>query len=218
MCVWRVFCVTSNPIFLCVFVMSCEVCRWYSSISSRHPLPSRSQIVFFTSSFCLFPLPLTRPHLLSREPQLIFPLPPPPNSSSIPTVTRYLHTLFTRIPERYNTQQEFAEYHLMQIPLHARFAPSFKRQEKTEIKKYNDFSLSNKSRKNVDLDPFLESTSPSSSSAKNSKSIDSDFLHFLKNSAFVVLEIALRECEKRKPPLFPEMIYILGKLGNFSVQ
>ncbi|CAM9516838.1 unnamed protein product, partial [Choristocarpus tenellus] len=42
----------------------------------------------------------------------------------------------------------------------------------------------------------------------------SAFLQFLKGSGFAPLEVALSECEKRRPPLFDEMAYILGRMGD----
>eukprot|EP00611_Tribonema_gayanum_P004693 TRINITY_DN138_c1_g1_i3.p1 TRINITY_DN138_c1_g1~~TRINITY_DN138_c1_g1_i3.p1 ORF type:complete len:911 (+),score=347.05 TRINITY_DN138_c1_g1_i3:45-2777(+) len=43
---------------------------------------------------------------------------------------------------------------------------------------------------------------------------DSDFLRFLRGSAFAPLEAALTECEKRRPPLWDEMVFVLGRLGR----
>jgi hypothetical protein len=43
---------------------------------------------------------------------------------------------------------------------------------------------------------------------------DSDLLRFLSRSSFAPLETALTECEKRTPPLYDEMVYILGQLGR----
>ena len=137
---------------------------------------------------------------------------------------RYLHTLFTRIPEQYNTQPEYAQYHTMQIPLYAKFAPAFKRSENRETKNLNEKLHENSS--NPHQNPNLNSNTsslpqnPSSSSSSSSSSsqrqqvVDSDFLLFLKKSNFAPLELALKECEKRKPPLYLEMIFILGKIGE----
>ena len=151
---------------------------------------------------------------------------------------RYLHTLFTRIPEQYNTQPEYSEYHTMQIPLYAQFAPAFKRsdnKENKEIKSFNEKLHGNNSsniisNKNSNLSSqapgtssFSSSSSSSSSSFSSSSStqrqqvVDSDFLIFLKKSNFAPLEIALKECEKRKPPLYLEMIFILGKIGEILI-
>lgn len=43
---------------------------------------------------------------------------------------------------------------------------------------------------------------------------NSAFLRFLRNSGFAPLEAALRECGKRRPPLYDEMAYILGRMGD----
>ena len=138
---------------------------------------------------------------------------------------RYLHTLFTRIPEQYNTQPEYAEYHTMQIPLYAQFAPAFRRSDNREAKSFNEKLHGNNINANLNLNPNSPLTSlpqPSSSSSSTSSSsssqrqqvVDSDFLIFLKKSNFAPLELALKECEKRKPPLYLEMIFILGKIGK----
>lgn len=39
---------------------------------------------------------------------------------------------------------------------------------------------------------------------------------FLKTSNFVPLELALRECEQQRPPLYDEIVYLLAKIGNLS--
>lgn len=41
------------------------------------------------------------------------------------------------------------------------------------------------------------------------KDIESDFMVFLKTSKFYPVDLALKECQKRSPPLYPEMIYLL---------
>eukprot|EP00752_Nemacystus_decipiens_P006159 g5557.t1 len=43
---------------------------------------------------------------------------------------------------------------------------------------------------------------------------NSTFLRFLRDSGFAPLEVALRECGKRRPPLYDEMAYILGRMGD----
>ncbi|CAM9149944.1 unnamed protein product [Pylaiella littoralis] len=43
---------------------------------------------------------------------------------------------------------------------------------------------------------------------------NSAFLRFLRDSGFAPLEAALRECGKRRPPLYDEMAYILGRMGD----
>ncbi|CAN0575550.1 unnamed protein product, partial [Ectocarpus sp. 12 AP-2014] len=40
------------------------------------------------------------------------------------------------------------------------------------------------------------------------------FLRFLRPTGFAPLEAALRECGKRRPPLYDEMAYILGRMGD----
>jgi hypothetical protein len=41
---------------------------------------------------------------------------------------------------------------------------------------------------------------------------ENGFLIFLKKSSFVPLPLALQECEKRSPPLYREMVYILARM------
>jgi len=92
----------------------------------------------------------------------------------------YLHLLFTRAPEVYNTQ-EYARFHVLQVSLYAEFAPDF--------------------------EPGRGSDS--------TEGYDSDLLRFLRGSSFAPLETALAECERRRPqPLYDEMVYILGRMGD----
>ncbi|CAM9102429.1 unnamed protein product [Chrysoparadoxa australica] len=42
----------------------------------------------------------------------------------------------------------------------------------------------------------------------------SDFMNFLRGSNFAPLEPALQACKQRKPPLYDEIVYILGRLGD----
>lgn len=96
----------------------------------------------------------------------------------------YLHSLFTTVPEIYNTV-DFAEFHTMQVSLYAQFAPpSQNKMQKMMISKGGNPPK------------------------------DSDFMNFLKSSNFVPLELALRECEQQRPPLYDEIVYLLAKIGN----
>lgn len=98
----------------------------------------------------------------------------------------YLNAVFTRLTDYYNTQ-EFCDFHIMQVSLYAEFAPKF--------------------------------TKPASATAHepiDRQRQDSEFLYFLKNSNCVPLELALQECQKRKPPLYHEIIYILAQMGEIK--
>ena len=53
--------------------------------------------------------------------------------------------------------------------------------------------------------PFERGRPPAYSSA---------FLRFLRGSGFAPWEAALRECGKRRPPLYDEMAYVLGRMGD----
>ena len=112
----------------------------------------------------------------------------------------------------------------MQVSLYARHAPTFKRPERSDPRSSAKFLDSNSQRNLFGQDSLQNSASASSSSSSTTfsspfsptrqKQSDSEFLYFLKNSIFAPLEFALKECEKRKPPLFTEMVFILGKLGE----
>lgn len=119
----------------------------------------------------------------------------------------YLHTLFSRIPEQYNTQ-EYADYHVMQVSLYAEFAPKF-------IKNVDDFILNNSAKvlNGQGLNDQWVDT-PELSMKPHQVAVESDFLLFLSASNYAPLEIALKECERRRPPLYPEIIYILSRMGN----
>lgn len=45
---------------------------------------------------------------------------------------------------------------------------------------------------------------------------NSAFLRFLSGSGFAPLEAALRACGRRSPPLWDEMAYVLGRMGDTS--
>ena len=47
---------------------------------------------------------------------------------------------------------------------------------------------------------------------KKQNVVENNFISFLKTSSFVPLPLALKECEKRNPPLYYEMVYILAKM------
>lgn len=106
----------------------------------------------------------------------------------------YLHLLFTKIPEVYNNNQEYAPYHKLQVGLYAEFAPKFK-------KKRDNHDDSN-------------TWSSPEVVVSNSSTKDSEFLTFLKVSNFAPLDYAMQECEKCNPKLYPEIVYIYAKNGN----
>ena len=130
------------------------------------------------------------------------------------------------MPEQYNSLQEFSEYHTLQTVLYAKYAPAFKRPKRVDSRKDSgnqplqtrEEIVSGKGESIPSYEcfaPLPSSSFPSSSSSTSSLQVpESDFLHFLKTSTFVSPELALMECEKRKPPLYIEMIFILGKLGK----
>ena len=120
----------------------------------------------------------------------------------------YLQTLFTRIPEKYNSQ-EYADYHIMQVTLHAEFAPKFVKTSVEAKKKLGSTGIDMHQSNNSSWSAYPDLVIPTRSS-----NIDTEFLVFLKTSNFAPLDVALRECEKRKPPLYPEIIYILARMGN----
>ena len=137
---------------------------------------------------------------------------------------RYLHTLFTKAPEVYNTQ-EYSEFHLTQIALSGHFAPKYEHpqlfhnsniQVPHEHTNYsNEATKSGQSQfKPLIILPSAEGdTSNSYLHSMHQIEEQSDFLKFLKYSNFVPLEVALRECERQTPPLYREIVFILAKMG-----
>eukprot|EP01035_Chromulina_nebulosa_P019588 gene19588-25491_t len=178
----------------------------------------------------------------------------------------YLHTLFMKY-EPYNTDKQYSEFHVMQVPLYAEFASS----QTVNINSATSITtglVRSDSSNNISSDsikvtalprlkPILATSTirPSTSAAalatpprspristisvtnivKNQKPLriednfveligpnkrvingpsEGDFMYFLKNSKFYPLDYALRECEKRKPPLYKEMVYIWDLQGN----
>jgi hypothetical protein len=84
--------------------------------------------------------------------------------------------------------QEYASFHALQVRLYADFAPTPPTHVKTCSGEFE-----------VD---------------RGVNSVGSDFLSFLQGSSYAPLEAALRACESHQPPLYDEMVYILGKLGG----
>jgi hypothetical protein len=122
----------------------------------------------------------------------------------------YLHTLFSKIPEVYNTQ-EYSDFHVMQVGLYAEFAPKFVRSADA-VGGGGGVKRGSVCMSTTPQEEWKDNPEIVLSMQKNS--VDSDFLTFLKTNNFAPLELALRECEKRRPPLYPEIIYILARNGN----
>lgn len=153
-----------------------------------------------------------------------------------------MHTLFTKAPEVYNTQ-EYSEFHLTQVALYAHFAPKYDHDhpqifhnssiqapdEHTNYTNSNSDSHSNNNSsgfgkngkshfKPLIILPSTEDEGEGDTSNSYLHSMhqieeQSDFLKFLKYSNFVPLEVALRECERQTPPLYREIVFILAKMG-----
>lgn len=113
-----------------------------------------------------------------------------------PLLHWYLHTLFTCIPEQYNTQEEYRDYHVMQVVLYAEFSPEFNKKSVLSSQQVVEWSSP---------DIIIESKANHQESA---------FMTFLRTSNFAPVELALQECEKCSPPLYPEIVYLLAKMGN----
>jgi hypothetical protein len=99
----------------------------------------------------------------------------------------------------------------MQVSLYAQFAPNYIPLKPRKIQNVdkNDHHLRN------DQDQLRDvSRRDDHSDSASMCSLESNFLTFLKKSSFVPFELALNECGKRNPPLFLEIIYILGRLGK----
>lgn len=140
-----------------------------------------------------------------------------------PALHWYLHMCFTSIPEIYNTQ-EYAEYHGLQVSLYAEFAPKFR---KPNISKeavlmpekllFNPRFLKGKAGQLAS--EAQDHERENEDTVDNSIDIDdrSDwFGAFLKKSHFAPMKLALKECERRRPPLYNEMVFIHAKLGNLK--
>ena len=137
-------------------------------------------------------------------------------------VKRYLHTLFTKAPDVYNTQ-EYSEFHLTQVALYAHFAPKYdpkffqSEQGLTEADDVEQSGNDNYLKKPLIVlpggDGKIENDNNSYLHSMHQIEEQSDFLKFLKYSNYVPLEVALRECERQTPPLYREIVFILAKMG-----
>lgn len=143
-----------------------------------------------------------------------------------PALHWYLHMCFTTIPEIYNTQ-EYAEYHGLQVSLYAEFAPKFR---KANISKeavlmperllFNPRFLKGK------VGQLASGTQEENDKENDEDTVDNNnididdrsdwFGAFLKKSHFAPMQLALKECERRRPPLYNEMMFIHAKLGNLK--
>ena len=114
-------------------------------------------------------------------------------SQNRPLLHWYLHTIFTRLPDRYNAQ-EYADYHILQVSLYGEFAPKA------------DYSGSGNSSSGVEKS--LLTTSEGNK--------DTAFLTFLRTSNYAPLELALRVCRTASHPMYAELIYVLARLGSVA--
>jgi hypothetical protein len=137
----------------------------------------------------------------------------------------YLHLVFLRFPETYNTLH-FAEYHALQVTLYAEHAPA-----------QNPHGAGGGSNRNIAISPqqpmapldsrlfpsrdlYGSNNISSGSGVSGDGSADGGragfFLYFLKRAHLAPLELALKECERHTPPLYHEIIYIYAKLGHLE--
>ncbi|GAB5034467.1 vacuolar protein sorting 41 [Nannochloropsis oceanica] len=125
------------------------------------------------------------------------------SSSSSSLLLWYLDLLFRRLPDQYN-HPDYSRYHLLQVELYAAAAPTFR---PVAGSSHID-TIASTTSANVDEDAVDE----------NDSSLDppytSALLSFLTWSNHVRLETALAACERRTPPLYDEMVYILGRIGD----
>ena len=140
--------------------------------------------------------------------------------------------------------QECAEFHALQVGLLAQFAPPFTTKTKTskgihatspststsvnasaageEEQKdgWTDADAAGCDKEEEELDssllaPILKpSTKGGGVSGGGGRNKQSLFLYFLKNSNFAPLDVALRACEQRNPPLYHEMVYVHATTGD----
>ena len=112
----------------------------------------------------------------------------------------YLHMIFVNCFNLYNTP-EFEDLHILQISLYAENAERLRAKGKGS-KLSSGMSLQHEIQNGFDL--ALES--------RRQAAEENEFLAFLKSSSFVPLPLALEECERRNPPLYMEMVYILARM------
>ncbi len=124
----------------------------------------------------------------------------------------YLHELFITAKEEYNVQ-EYAEYHAMQVSLYAEFAETFVRPNVAAENKREDRLKPDVGARNAPAG-VLSDVLAVTAAGRGVASDVSDMLHFLKSSDFAPLDMALVECQKVSPPLYPEMVYIHTTMGN----
>ena len=109
----------------------------------------------------------------------------------------YLDLLFTKWPDLYN-QPQFANYHREQVRMYARYSATA---------------------------PFLQEGSEAAAGraaegaavamgARAGAAYESQLIRFLRWSNHVDLQYSLAECEKQQPPLYNDMVHILGMTGK----
>ena len=141
----------------------------------------------------------------------------------------YLHTMFVRHLDTYNTTQ-YAEYHALQVQLYCEFTPSHapKQRDEERVKiAPTSASMEDPMALNKALFPRRNLFSAGSRNSGTSGTGGGDgndggglegppafFLYFLKYAYLAPLEVALEGCEARDPPLYREIIFIYAKLGQ----
>eukprot|EP01041_Mallomonas_annulata_P004788 gene4788-9542_t len=152
----------------------------------------------------------------------------------------YLHLLFTEIPDKYNSP-EYSEFHVIQVTLYAEFATPHLPTTTSSTSRTGTgaIAVGTSSEQHPELHPIEDTTTTDiigASEGNHSTNInnnnttdsvniplilprtkppqDSDLLKFLKSSSFIPLELAWRECAKKRPPLHHELVYILTRMGN----
>lgn len=126
----------------------------------------------------------------------------------------YLHYMFHKY-DPYNNDRQYAEFHVIQVSLYAEFSTPFIKSSyddkyssninEVEKKESNYEAAMNSNKKKLVHDNFAELIGLRGRHATT----DSHFMTFLRRSNFFSVDHALKECEKKKPPLYHEMVYLL---------
>ena len=117
----------------------------------------------------------------------------------------YLHLVFTDSVARELYQSpDYEDLHKRQAELYAEFAPPFQR---PLITVGDSVTLSSSDSSVVDMLRVKQAM------AERKRLFESDFLVFIK-SGLAPLDVCLSECEKRYPPLYPEIIVCLSLMDK----
>ena len=136
----------------------------------------------------------------------------------------YLNFIFKKYePYNNSSNDQYSEFHMMQVALYVEFTPVSNNRwinapNATNIMNESANELSSDSTEDqiITLNKIDNSNNTFNELIQyhqHNLQLESEFMIFLKTSQFYFLDFALRECQKRKPPLYNEMVYILDRKG-----